>query len=263
MDVYKCHYCQSKKLNKTCRNLNFYECSDCGLYARYPMPSESELNSIYSECYSEENITSNITNQLSPVDLYESLGNFINQNFFTEKKVIKILDYGSGTGGLLKELKHYGNSSNDVLEGIEYSKSARVEANKNFGDDVFHKTIPNKKYQLITMIEVIEHLTQPWIDLDLILSHMEKNGELLITTPNLGGLNALLTGCNWREQNKPFHLIMFKKKFLGKLLYDAGFQHVRFVKFFPVSADIPFQKVKTKILQLFGLHGGICVVAKK
>jgi 2-polyprenyl-3-methyl-5-hydroxy-6-metoxy-1,4-benzoquinol methylase len=176
-----------KKLNKACKNLNFYECSDCGLYARYPMPSESELNSIYSGHYSEVNIALNTTNQLSPVVLYKRLGNFINQNFFTSKKVINILDYGSGAGGLLKELKKYGNSSNDVLEGVEYSKSARVEANKNFGDDVFHATMPNKKYQLITMIEVIEHLTQPWIDLDLIFSHIKENGELLITTPNLGG----------------------------------------------------------------------------
>ena len=56
MGLYECHYCQSKKLNKTCRNLNFYECSDCGLYARYPMPSESELRLIYSECYSREKI---------------------------------------------------------------------------------------------------------------------------------------------------------------------------------------------------------------
>jgi hypothetical protein len=73
----------------------------------------------------------------------------------------------------------------------------------------------------------------------------------------------MLTGCNWREQNKAFHLIMFKKKFISKLLYGAGFQHVKFIKFFPVSADSHFQNIKARMLQLFGLHGGICAIAYK
>jgi 2-polyprenyl-3-methyl-5-hydroxy-6-metoxy-1,4-benzoquinol methylase len=227
------------------------------------MPTDDELDDIYEECYQEDNIASGITDQLSPVDLYKELALFINTHLFVPTGAIRVLDYGSGTGGLLKELEKFSNSSKDIFEGVEYSQLARDAASKSFGKNVFYPSMPKRNYKLITMIEVIEHLQQPWSDLKKIELQLEVGGNLFITTPNLGGLNALLNGCKWREQNKPFHLIMFKRKFLRNILYDAGFNNVTFVKYFPVSSGSMIKKVQHKILQFFGLHGGLCVIATK
>jgi len=259
---YKCYFCNSAGAAQICKNLNFYKCGNCGLYARYPMPSVSELRLIYSECYSREKIEFDCTNQLSPKEMHRSLGEYIKTNFLLDQK-INILDYGSGTGGLLKELTKYNTSSNYAFNGVEYSESARTKASIDLGENVFYAEIPRRKYHLVTMVEVIEHLPKPWEDLKLIFSHMETNSNIIITTPNLGGINALLTGCNWREQNKSFHLVMFNKSFLKKLLVDAGFKKVEFIRFFPIHEQSFIRKIKSRLLQLLGLHGGIFVVAKK
>ena len=261
-DYYECFFCHSKGPTQVCKDLNFYKCSDCGLYARYPMPSESELRLIYSECYSREKIEFDYTNQLSPKGMHKSLGEYIKTNFLLGQK-INILDYDSGTGGLLKELMKYNTASNYIFNGVEYSESARAKASIDLAENIFYADIPKTKYQLVTMIEVIEHLPKPWKDLKLIFSHMEVDSNIIITTPNLGGINALLTGCNWREQNKSFHLVMFKKYFLKRLLVDVGFKEVKFIKFFPVHEKSFSRKIKSRLLQLLGLHGGIFVVAKK
>lgn len=261
----ECSYCKSRKIKKKCKNLNFYECNSCGLYVRYPMPSSSELEQIYKKCYSEENININSTNQLSPVEGYKKLAKYISEKFLC-KQSNNILDYGAGTGGLLKELYSINRGKNSVFDGIEYSQDAISSVNKESqGVSLYSdlNSLKDIKYDIVTMIEVIEHLTHPWDDLNSLYNYIDDDGIIIISTPNLKGLNSILSGCNWREQIKPFHLIMFEKTFLYKLLKDVGFKNIEFIRFYPTSSETILQKVKTYILQFLGLYGGIFVVARK
>jgi 2-polyprenyl-3-methyl-5-hydroxy-6-metoxy-1,4-benzoquinol methylase len=264
MGLYECHYCQSKKLNKTCRNLNFYECSDCGLYARYPMPSLKELKKLYSIDYSHDCINSNEIHQISTDRQYKEFAKFIYEILST-KKYINLLDFGAGTGGLIVELERINAEERALkIEGTEISKNAREEANRRLSNRaVAEKININNKYDMVIMMEVIEHLTEPWNDLVAINKVLEDKGCLVITTPNLYGLNSLLTKCKWREQNESTHLIMFGKKSLRDLLYKSGFSRVNFIKYYPAGERGLLHKIKTKVLQFFGLHGGICTIAYK
>ena len=113
------------------------------------------------------------------------------------------------------------------------------------------------------MIEVVEHLRKPWEELSEIHQSLEKGGELLLTTPNLKGLNAQLMRSKWREINQPTHVILFEKKTLKNLLMKVGFKNIRFIRFYPVAGDSRLKRVKIFLNQLFGFHGGICVIATK
>jgi 2-polyprenyl-3-methyl-5-hydroxy-6-metoxy-1,4-benzoquinol methylase len=261
--MHNCHYCQSDKLNRPCKNLNFYKCSSCGLYARYPMPSKAELNNLYSYSYSKNSISGSKIHQISPNIAHENIGNFILSNFLNKKNCKNLLDFGAGTGGLVCAIKKLDSNGRYIVEGVETSKNAREYANSSIGEECVYQKIPERVYDVITMIEVIEHLAKPWDDLIKINSILSNEGCLIITTPNLNGLNSLLARCNWREKKEPTHLIMFNKMYLSRLLYQSGFKTIEFIRFYPFSEKNIFQTIKTRALQFFGLHGGILVVAKK
>jgi len=256
----KCYFCKNENIKKECENLNFYLCENCGLYARYPMPTEDELNKIYAQCYSDSNIVNDVTNQSSPNEIYQLYAQYI-QTLFTKKSQINLLDYGSSTGGFLDILERELGLNHNSFDGVEYSKEARIIANSKRLRA--YENIPKKKYNIITVIEVIEHLKEPWIDLKNLYDSLEINGKIIITTPNRKGLNALINGCSWREQNKDFHLIMFDVNMIIEFLENIGFTNIKAVKYFPVPKQGVFSLIKHRVLQLLNLHGGIFIVAEK
>ena len=255
----KCHFCSAKKLYKS--YLNFYRCNNCGLYARYPMPTDRELNVIYQDHYKKSNIKDKKTQMVSSAN--ELLSKFFFQKFLNVSKNIKYLDFGSSTGDLFTCLQKLDIDSNILFYGVENNDNARTASSKKFKSVRFYKDIPKMKFDFISMIEVIEHLKNPWDTLKNLNNSLSTDGLLFITTPNRKGLNSLITREKWREINFPTHLIMFDQKFLKKLLNDAGFKKVTFLRFYPVHYKSVIDLLKIKALQLLGLHGGICVIAKK
>lgn len=83
-----------------------------------------------------------------------------------EQLVGNVLDYGCGNGMLVKYL----NDNGIKCDGYD-------KYNENF-----NKIDLSKKYNLITMVEVIEHLSSPYDELDEIFNLLASNGKLIIET---------------------------------------------------------------------------------
>jgi 2-polyprenyl-3-methyl-5-hydroxy-6-metoxy-1,4-benzoquinol methylase len=258
--------CGSGKTKKKFSELNFYQCKSCGLYARYPMPTSEELDEIYKACYKPEHIENQETDQLSPVGLtikyFEHVVKILGDG--TLRNITTFVDYGSG----LCELPAYVKTKNEninvvaVEENFEARQAGKtLLAEENIKADL--SDIDANSVDLVTMFEVIEHLTTPWADLKEVYEKLSNDGNLIISTPNRLGLNSLLTGSSWREQNKDFHLIMFDKRYLERLLNDCGFESVMFLRFYPVPDGRWYKRIVHRVLQGLGLYGGLFVVATK
>lgn len=258
--VKKCDYCEGSAQNWCGENTGFLECGKCGLVYRNPMPTEVQLSNMYSEYYSSENIagenTHMVSSDLSTIQQANYIKNLVSPS-------AKVLDFGAGTGELAARLKAAGLR----VDGVEYSEDAANVAYQRHGIK-FHTSLDqlnDKKgqFDLITGIEVIEHLSNPDKILTELFSLLKPGGGIYLTTPNRNGLQGRLKKCQWREAMKPFHLILFNYSSLKHLLIKNGFKSVRYLRFSPLTVETPFKVFQHKLLQLFGLYGGLRVMAYK
>ena len=80
-------------------------------------------------------------------------------------------------------------------------------------------------FDVVTMFDVIEHLTDPKGTLEEINTLMKKDGLLVITTPNSGSLVAKILGKRWEEVRRAReHTYFFSKKTLSCMLKKTNFE---------------------------------------
>lgn len=106
------------------------------------------------------------------------------------------LDIACGPGtfiGNYLDNKSYGVDIS--RQQINYAKFEYSEFKENFiCDDVTNSKIEFKKYDVITLLEFIEHIQPLEVDnlLNTLYDMLNKNGKLIITTPNYFGLWPIL-----------------------------------------------------------------------
>jgi len=163
---------------------------------------------------------------LVPDFLKRLLNNSINFN-----KKIKILDYGCGDGGLLEYFSKYTPKKN--LYGVEVS---RIRVNKvkkkGFNCEYIDKNYvrlryPSDNFDVVTMIEVIEHI--PKRNIGNILKEINRvlkpGGKIICTTPNYSikrvyDLFMIFKGKNIAKviRDDPTHVSKYNFNKLYKLL---------------------------------------------
>ena len=121
----------------------------------------------------------------------------------------RLLDYGSGPGFLIKHLLEKGID----VTALEFSVKSLEEIKKNYdGKSGFHGAwLPdelekrNEKFDVVTLVEVIEHLDDRYLDLTMenIRKLLNPGGYLVITTPNNENLERSYI-CN-PETGELFH----------------------------------------------------------
>ncbi len=146
----------------------------------------------------------------------------------------KVLDVGCSFGGFVKTLLENGYDA----QGIDISDFAIKEAKKNvilknrvYCRDLLDLSSKNK-YDVITLIEVLEHLSQPDLVFQKISEILNPGGLLLIQTANFDGLQAKLQGRRY-HYFLPGHLFYYSKSNLISFLKNYGF--TKFVSYHGVD----------------------------
>lgn len=140
---------------------------------------------------------------------------------------LSLLDYGCAYGYFLDEAR---NSFGSVT-GAEINEDVAAIARERYGlkvrsgRDVMEAFLPNS-YDLITMWDVIEHLSRPRTALLQAARVLRPGGELHITTGDIGSLVARLLGRRWRLMNPPQHISYFSESLIRGLLSETGFDTV-------------------------------------
>lgn len=252
----ECPVCFSKKLSVW--GGEHLKCDVCGIVTRRELPEEDELDRMYSEYYSSVSIESDSTHMLSADYALKNHAVYIDLIASTDNN---ILDYGAGTGDLVNILKNKGYD----VDGCEFSLEARNAAYTKYGYE-FKATLDDfkgKEYDIITAVEVIEHLQEPLISMEKVFSLLKPGGVAYITTPNTNGLKARVQRSEWNEAKKPFHLILFNNLSLKKLSEKAGFSKTKYIWYSPLTSSSIKQQLIHRSLQTMCLYGGLRVLCYK
>lgn len=195
------HFCplcyNGSSLRLTKGTTEYYECSNCHSLYCGPLDQEGLVGGQF-EVERNQN-----QNDLRIERINKMAGNI-------PKEEIHILDFGCGSGLLIEDLKKAGYPNVDGFDA--YSEKFCRFPQKN-------------KYHIVTAIEVFEHLSDLYLELDLIYKSMVDGGRIMVET---GIIDAAKedghTLDDWFYINeKAGHSTIFSSHGLDILLSTHGF----------------------------------------
>lgn len=204
---------------------NFVKCSNCGLVFQSPRAPFVDAPRYYpSESYWGRDVR-RLKKTLGLNKERERAYSHLYKGIFSRKKSGKILDIGSGLGLFLSKFKEKGW---DVL-GTDISKdigkySIKIFKIKVLIGDVVKIKLPAKKFDLITMNGVFEHIYNPKETLLKARKILKKDGLLVIIVPNIESLGYLIHKKNWHQLQPGRHVYHFSPKTITRILVDCGFR---------------------------------------
>lgn len=133
----------------------------------------------------------------------------------------KLLDFGSGIGGFIRSIN--GVRPDLVCKGLEVNEEVAKLAQSR-GVNVVSKIHGDEQFDVITMIDVIEHLNDPIEAFNVISDVSSMGTKILISTPNAGSTNFKLFGKSWGLFTPPEHVRYYNVEGLRRLLLKFGWQ---------------------------------------
>ena len=210
----------------------FLECKDytvsneiykVNLNKEYEMLVTTPVPDNLEKYYKSENYISHTDSKKSFFDkVYQFVKNYtlkkklhLINSFETEEK--NILDIGAGTGDFLNVCKN--NDWNTF--GVEPSLDAIAIAEKK---GVFLKEnlseIKNKKFDVITLWHVLEHVENLQEYISILKSLLKENGRIIIAVPNYKSYDANYYKEFWAAFDVPRHLWHFSQSSIQKLFLE-------------------------------------------
>jgi len=192
------------------------QCANCAVVFLNPRYSDQELAALYpSDYYAYQDsfrrprwkqvVRGLLGYNTGPKDPYfESPGT--------------VLDLGCGSGWFLQEMRTQGWTA----YGVEISKAAS-SLGQSQGLQIFCGTVQQAQYRSESFDYVranhsFEHMTRPNEILDEIYRILKPQGRLLISVPNIDGLNARAFKRYWWHLCAPVHPFSYSVKTLSQLL---------------------------------------------
>lgn len=243
------------------------QCEACGFRFTNPRPDEKEIGKYYK---SEEYISHSGTSRGIVNKIYGLVRNYtIKQKvklinkisglpapkgvLWTGQSGIKyqesknILDIGCGTGEFLHACKMNGWN----VTGVEPSDIARKHAKENYGIEAMVPEkffeIKDKKFNVITLWHVLEHVHQLDNTINQIDNILLTNGTLILAVPNCNSWDAKKYREYWAAWDVPRHLYHFTEKDITALLkkYNFVLREIIPMKFDSYYVSLLSEKCKT------------------
>jgi SAM-dependent methyltransferase len=245
-----------------------WECiaHDCGLLFADPQLDDKTLALAYAKHYYPSTVDGGSA-------IYENTPEEILWQVFAKLEAElgplaqkKLLDFGCGVGGLCRVTKEYGICTT----AIEPDANARDEARKIGGLIVYanlaglREAQPEMKFDIVTMWDVVEHLREPWKELEDLSASLKPDGWLLLSTPNAGSLRALLGRKHWENTVNPTHFYYFKRRSLQFALQRSRFRDVRELKIgIRYPAHTTLRRIVNRGLVACRLQGQLLFTARR
>jgi 2-polyprenyl-3-methyl-5-hydroxy-6-metoxy-1,4-benzoquinol methylase len=139
----------------------------------------------------------------------------------------RLLDYGCGSGRFLAGMRDLGW---EVI-GYELDPVAAATAREVHRLDVAAgafepEFLGEKTYDAVTLIHVIEHVSDPVETLKQCARLLKPGGSLMLATPNLLSLGHLVFRRNWLDLDPPRHLMLFTPASLERVAERAKLRTV-------------------------------------
>jgi len=237
---------------------------DCRLMFAFPQLGNLELEAAYRDHYYPESNAAKVTYESTPEEIQRQMFN-ASRDRFGPLSGKRMLDFGCGLGRLCEVAREYGIHT----IGIESDACARETARRHADFGVFTNldelegTAPETRFDMIVMWEVVEHLREPWKELQRLRKLLKHNGWLVLTTPNANSLRGILQRGRWANIANPTHLYYLTRPSLRRVLGWAGFSEIeewRFPIRYPGHNSI--RRAVYRALAAFRLQGGLVFLAR-
>jgi 2-polyprenyl-3-methyl-5-hydroxy-6-metoxy-1,4-benzoquinol methylase len=172
------------------------------------------------------------------------------------------LDIGCGDGLMLELCKLAGIE----CDGFEVSDSLVRELQSKHGENKIYTGsldwIPEKNFDVVFLINVIEHLSNPVLTLAQIYRLLKPSGIVFIHAPNYGGLPAKLFGARWHQIEPLGHLYYYNRRTLVATIRQAGYN---LAGYFYLKSYSPIKSTIQYLLEILQIHldNGLGIVAQK
>lgn len=224
----KCPICSSldSRLLFFTRGMHIVTCASCGLtYSKEVLTKIADRNmyerSLFMDTYRE------IKNEKNYSQLEAAKADYIMAAAGkVSGKKGRMLDVGSSNGQMILSAKRHGWASH----GIEIN-SKLVTDSRNVGLVAIQGSFPNdmpsdwRNFELITLLDVLEHAEQPLELLKNVDQYLSEDGLVAVQVPNINSLIVRLEG----PMNSNFchgHWSHFSPDTLDKVMEMSGFTKV-------------------------------------
>ena len=195
-------------------------CLDCGLVFINPRPSPVEIGRYYnSEHYYTYQPESTQQKLILPqhAKLAARLTTLMGSNG-------KLLDVGCGSGSFLHAMVALGWQGTGTEIGVDLADRLRQQGLDVMAGEFTTLDLAQSNYNLVTLLEVLEHLHDPQAALRRVHDLLTPAGAVLVTVPNFESLECRLFGAEWVGLQPPLHLYQFSLSTLEAMLEKAGFR---------------------------------------
>ena len=204
------------------------KCTRCNHISTFPRLKQQDLGKLYEKYYPRKYINHEEVLKKAIKD-FSPLSNFLywfkginNQGHFYSKKGEMVLDIGCGDCSSLIEInnlgaKSFGIEADSSIKSISESLNLKV----HFGS-IEDNPFSGKKFDLIVMNQVIEHIPEPDKCIKIIKGRLSKNGRIIFVFPNRNSFWQIITGIKWINWHIPYHLHHFDKKNFQNMIEKCG-----------------------------------------
>lgn len=239
----KCFICNKKSpYLKSINNVKIYNCLDC----QVAIVDNKKVNK--KNIKKKYKFKDYLKQELLLKNRFKKLSSII----FRYKNNGRLLDIGAGFGLFTSVIDKLGKYNIDIIEPeqeIKYFKKATIYKSKleNF------LKYKHKKYDIVTMFDVIEHFADPMENLCKIKKLINNSSILVIQTPNYKSLMAIFCK-NWSWWMVEDHKYLFSPKSINKILKITGYKIKYFMTYenfidFKKNLDGNFTSIKGLLLR--------------
>ena len=250
-------YGKTGELQK-CTSCGFIQCTDL-----------QEVVSYYENLEDREYENTRRERKLQEQKLIQKIGKY--------KEKGKLLDIGAGSGIMIEAALEKGYDCIGI-EPSRWLQQRAVELNLPVVCGTFPHPGVTALFDIISLVDVIEHVTEPANLLKNINKQLSPDGIFLLVTPDVNSVAAKIFGYKWWHYRFA-HIGYFNKKNLKLLLDKTGFSvicmmrpswyftlkylGIRFLSFLPKFLQFPPPDFLEKIIIPVNLRDSILVICKK
>jgi len=227
------------------------KCLECGLVRTDPLPDEKTLIENYSkvnETLYAENIEARFRTFKRDLD---KIAKYLPKNG-------TLLDVGANCGAFLKIASEAGYKA----QGVEPSRWCTDYAREKLGQKITNGTVsdlaPSEKgFDIVTMFDVLEHLSDPIKELNAVNQRMKKGGILALSTLDIDSMPAKILGKRW-PWLMDMHIYYFDMRIIDQILKKTGFKVIHSCNYTHViSLDYLLMKLDNMSVWGAGIFGKI------
>lgn len=203
----------------------YWRCRACGLVSTYPLPDNATIEEHYAGKFAAGN--------------YALRRRFEQEYQTVERQYLdllrrwvrvprpSVLDVGCFTGRFLQLLAESGWD----VHGLELQREAVEVARERlpgriFQADLYGDRFPQRQFDVVGLLGVIEHVTDPMRMLGRCAELLGPGGTLIVETPDSGSLLARAMGRYWPPYAPVEHIHLFSRRALRAAVAQVGLQTV-------------------------------------